>query len=102
MVWFWPSWLRRRPLALAETTIVLYSRAGCHLCDDAVAILAERKQRYGFRLDVIDVDGDARLVEQFGNCVPVVTVNGKVRFRGRIEPALLDRLLVGELGGPTR
>ena len=35
----------------------------------------------------------AQLVSQFGNCVPVVIVNGKVRFRGHINQVLLTRIL---------
>ncbi len=41
----------------------------------------------------MDVDADPQLAAQFGECVPVVTVNGKIRFRGRVNPVLLERLL---------
>jgi hypothetical protein len=41
----------------------------------------------------IDVDSDPELAAEFGESVPVVTVNGKVRFRGCVSPVLLDRLL---------
>jgi hypothetical protein len=48
-------------------------------------------------LQKIDVDCDPALVKQFGNCVPVVVIDGKVRFRGRVEPALLDRFFLANL-----
>jgi hypothetical protein len=47
-------------------------------------------------LEAIDVDGDPALVERYGLTVPVVTVNGKERFRGGVSPALLERLLRAE------
>lgn len=75
--------------------IVLYSRAGCHLCDVALELLLNRQTRYGYRLDIVDVDADPELVAKFDTCVPVVAIDGKVRFRGRIEPVLLDRQLNG-------
>jgi hypothetical protein len=43
-------------------------------------------------LDVVDVDSDAELAARYGDQVPVVVVNGKVRFRGAVNPVLLARL----------
>ncbi len=68
-------------------TVVLYSRQGCCLCDQALAILA----RHGLQPQLIDIDTQLRA--QFTNCVPVVEIDGKVRFRGRINEMLLRRLL---------
>lgn len=80
----------------AQRVIVLYSRTGCHLCDVALELLRNRQARYGYRLVIIDVDSDPELVAKFDACVPVVAIDGKVRFRGRVEPALLDRQLRGD------
>jgi hypothetical protein len=41
----------------------------------------------------VDVEGDPELAARYGDSVPVVTVNGKVRFRGRVNDVLLRRLL---------
>jgi glutaredoxin len=78
--------------------VCVYVRQGCHLCDDAERLLAERQPRYGFTVEAVDVDADPALAERYGLCVPVVTVNGRERFRGRVAPALLDRLLRAEAG----
>jgi len=69
--------------------VVLYTRAGCHLCEDAEKILAE----HGLHPSLVDIDTVPELREQFDTCVPVVEVNGKIRFRGRVDPVLLRRLL---------
>jgi hypothetical protein len=45
---------------------------------------------------IIDIDGDPALQKQFNECVPVVEINGKVRFRGRVNEVLLLRLLAME------
>lgn len=75
----------------------LYTRAGCHLCDDARAVL----ENHGVGVQAVDIDADPALREQFNTCVPVVVIDGKVRFRGRVDPVLLRRLLVagGTIGG---
>lgn len=69
--------------------VTLYSRKGCHLCDVAHELLLE----HGLQVSVVDIDGDPELLTQFNTCVPVVVMDGKVRFRGRVQPVLLKRLL---------
>jgi glutaredoxin len=92
--WLWNWW--RRPRRLARLRVVMYTRRGCHLCEEAWALLTERRQRYGFLLEAVDVDADAELKAQHGDWVPVVTFDGKVRFRGGVNRALLERLLLVE------
>ncbi len=70
-------------------SVVLYTRRGCHLCDDAAALLA----RHGLAFDSVDVDQDAELRARYDECVPVVVIDGRERFRGRIDELLLRRLL---------
>jgi glutaredoxin len=76
--------------------VVMYTRRGCHLCEVAWKRLEEARRRYGFDLTAEDVDADVQLATAYGNCVPVVTINGKVRFRGAVNPVLLERLLRAE------
>jgi len=87
--WRWP----RKASALDHLEVVLYTRPGCHLCEAAWEFLRHEQRRHGFRFTVVNVDAEPELVRQYGDCVPVVTVNGKVRFRGGINPVLWRRLL---------
>ena len=59
-------------------------------------VLKEAQRRFGFAIEEVDIDRDPDLLAKFNTEVPVVTVNGKVRFRGVVNPALLERLLVAE------
>jgi glutaredoxin len=68
---------------------VFYTRHGCHLCDEALAIL----RRQGVEPQLVDIDADPVLRERYDQCVPVVEIDGKVRFRGRVSEVLLARLL---------
>lgn len=70
-------------------SLELYTRDGCHLCDEAHDLLI----RYGLRPRLINIDFDPVLREQFTSCVPVVLIDGRIRFRGRINEVLLRRLL---------
>jgi glutaredoxin len=69
--------------------VLIYTRRNCHLCDEAKAVL----QRHGLSLEEVDIDGDAQLREQYDRCVPVVVIDGRERFRGRVDELLLRRIL---------
>jgi glutaredoxin len=70
-------------------SVVLYTRAGCHLCEEAEQMLAE----HGLRPTIVDIDASLALRERFDTCVPVVEIDGKIRFRGRVNAVLLRRIL---------
>ena len=71
---------------------ILYTRKDCHLCDDALAMLRE----HGIVPEIVDIDADSDLREAFNACVPVVKLDGKIRFRGRVNRILLRRILAGD------
>ena len=88
------TWLFGRGKRCRE--VVMYTRQGCHLCEEAWTRLKQARRRYAFVLEQIDVDGDPALAARYGEEVPVVTVNGKERFRGGVNAVLLERLLAAE------
>lgn len=73
--------------------VTLYSRAGCHLCDEMRAVVEAVRRDVPFALHVVDVDGDPKLLRAYGEEVPVLAVNGEKAFAVRVEaPALRARL----------
>lgn len=89
------SWKPSRP-GRRFRQLVLYTRAGCHLCDEA-AELIQGYSRWLPPMMMVDIDSDPNLVQQFGKCVPVIALDGKVRFRGKVNPTLLRRLIEGTM-----
>lgn len=73
-------------------TCRLYTRAECHLCEEAFSTLMQFQDALP-NIDVVDIDADPQLIRQFGESVPVVEIDGRVRFRGAVRPALLQRLI---------
>jgi glutaredoxin len=88
--------LLRRPLRAEHLTFTVYTRAQCCCCHKALDLLEDARRRSRFRIEEVDVDADPELAAKYGTSVPVVMVNGKVRFRGVVNPALLERLLTAE------
>ena len=72
--------------------VTLYTRKGCHLCDVALQTLNE----FGIDAQLIDIDEDEDLRAKFNTCIPVVEIDGKVRFRGQVNPVLLKRFLADQ------
>jgi glutaredoxin len=74
--------------------VTLYTREGCHLCDEARAALL----RHGLHPKLVDIDADLSLRQRYNDCVPVVEIDGRERFRGRVNETLLRRLLAANYG----
>lgn len=69
--------------------LVLITRAHCHLCDDALALLRE----LGAEPDLADVDSDDRLYQQFDWRVPVLMRDGRVVAEGRMTREQVKKAL---------
>ena len=74
-----------RLAAAGPLDVTLYTRAGCHLCDEVKATLARLEPRGGFTWREVDVDSDPDLQQQFTDQVPVVFIDGKKAFKYRMD-----------------
>lgn len=73
--------------------ITLYSRPGCHLCDDARVVIEEICAELGESFDEVSIDGDPELQRRFGEEIPVTFVDGRQHDFWRVDPARLRRAL---------
>jgi glutaredoxin len=76
------------------TSITIYSRHGCHLCDDAFNILEYMREELNFEINVVNIDEDPELVKLYSDQVPVIHIDGihhdfykvdPTRFRSSLE-----------------
>jgi glutaredoxin len=75
--------------------VVLYGRPGCHLCDDARAVLERVRADVAFALDEVDITADDDLHARYLERIPVVTLDGEELFEFFVdEDALVARLSV--------
>ena len=73
--------------------IDIYSRPGCHLCDEAKAVIEPLREQYAMVLRTINVESSADLENRYGSDIPVVFVNGDEAFRHRVDRFELERKL---------
>lgn len=75
--------------------VELYTRPGCHLCDDAHAVIESVRVGIPLELVIFDVTRDPVLEARYGHDVPVVLVGGRAAFRHRLDAAELRSALEG-------
>ncbi|MFZ9809470.1 MAG: glutaredoxin family protein [Candidatus Nanopelagicaceae bacterium] len=68
-----------------NTQVVIYSRANCHLCEEAEKNAREVLVEIPFDLDVIYIDGDQELERLYGEEVPVTLINGAKHDYFRVD-----------------
>ena len=70
-------------------TVVLYARPGCHLCDDARAVIEAARAEVAFVFEEVDIESDDALVRDYGLRIPVVTVDGDELFEISVDETAL-------------
>ena len=68
------------------TEITIYSRQGCHLCDDALNTLESMRKELNFEIEVIDIDQDAELIKLYSDQVPVIHIDGQHHDFYKVDP----------------
>ena len=81
------------------TTVVLYARPDCHLCDEARAVLERVRADTPFDLVERDIERDDDLHRRYLERIPVVEVAGEEAFEFFVEEAELRRRLAIVVGG---
>lgn len=76
-----------------RVTVYVKGTASCPLCEEALHDLQMIRRRRPFEMRVVAIETDPTLLSSFENDVPVVFVDGKFRFRGRVVSHILESLL---------
>jgi glutaredoxin len=78
-----------------ERTVLMYSRPGCGLCDEARRVILGVRERTPFRYEEVDISDDDALELEYGIRIPVVLVDGEERFEVRVDASELAFALRG-------
>ena len=66
--------------------LTLYSRSGCHLCEEMKAVVEAVSADYPLRLREVDIDTDPELRSRYDTEVPVLLINDRKAFKYRVSP----------------
>lgn len=80
---------------MREPRVVVLTRPGCHLCEEAKAVIATVCAETGISWAERDITGDAELTRRYTDEVPVTFVDGRQHDFWRVDPARLRAALAG-------
>ena len=72
---------------------ILYTRPGCHLCDEMKAIIARVARSTPITLEEVDISTDPTLEAQYGLEIPVLTIEGRKAAKVRVTEEALRRMI---------
>lgn len=78
---------------MSAPRVLMYGRAGCHLCDEARAVIARVCADLGEEYAEVDIDTDPALVAEYGEEIPVTLVDGRRHDFWRVSEARLRAAL---------
>ena len=92
-------WVRARSIGTVPSTVRMYSRPGCGLCDEAREVILTERERTPFAYEEVDIDGDDALELEYGIRIPVVLVDGDELFELHVDRrAFADAVRGGRSG----
>ena len=87
---------------MSSPRVTLYGKPGCHLCDDARAVVARVCAELGEEYAEVDITTDAELQRRFGEEIPVTFVDGEQHDFWRVDPRRLADALRRRPPTPAR
>ena len=66
--------------------VTLFGKPGCHLCDDARAVVERLRAELSFELEEVDVSLDPALERRYGERIPLLTLDGEELFEYFVDP----------------
>ena len=71
---------------MRKAHVIVYSRPGCHLCDEAKAAIEKSNCSDRFTLEEVNIESDNELLRKYKYDIPVITIDGEEAFRHRVDP----------------
>ena len=68
-----------------KLAVTFYTKAGCHLCDEAREMLEELAEQHDYTLTEKDIRGDMALFELYRYRIPVIVIDQDILLEGRID-----------------
>jgi len=84
-----------------KTHVIIYTRPGCHLCDEAKQAIASAHCADEYTLEEINIESDPALLSSYRYDIPVITINGTEAFRHRLTSQAFRERLLSKATPPT-
>ena len=80
---------------MSKPHVIIYSRPGCHLCDEAKASILSAGCTDQFTLEEVNIESDDELLRKYKYDIPVIAIDGAETFIHRVDPKDFIRVILG-------
>jgi len=80
---------------MSKPHVIIYSRPGCHLCDEAKAVIMSAGCSDRFTLEEVNIESDDELLRKYKYDIPVIAIDGVETFIHRVNPQDFIRVICG-------
>ena len=80
---------------MSKPHVIIYSRPGCHLCDDAKTAILSAGCNNLFTFEEVNIESDEALLTKYKYDIPVITIDGVETFIHRVDAKEFIRVIRG-------
>jgi glutaredoxin len=80
---------------MSKPHVIVYSRPGCHLCDEAKAAILSAGCSDRFTFEEVNIESDEELLRKYQYDIPVIAIDGVETFIHRVDPRDFIRIIRG-------
>ena len=80
-------------LTPTKAHVIIYSRPGCHLCEEAKQAIDAARCANEYTLEEINIESDRALLQRYRYDIPVIMINDEEAFRHRLTAEEFRRRL---------
>ena len=84
---------------MTKPQVIVYSRPGCHLCDEAKAAILSAVPSGSISIAEVNIENHPALLEKYRYDIPVVLIDGEEIFRHRVDTERFRALMQMKLDG---
>ena len=78
---------------MTTAAVTVYTKPGCHLCEEALRTLTQLQAQTPFALEEVNIQHDPALLARYGEQIPVVLLNGELLFEYTVNEDKLRKKL---------
>ena len=86
---------------MAKPQVILYTRPGCHLCEDARQAMAAADCSDSYTLTEVNIETGPVLLDLYKNDIPVVTIDGAQVFKHRVDAKAFRKIVLSRSVGKS-
>ena len=86
---------------MSKVQVILYTRPGCHLCDEARRAIEASGCDGAYDLTEVNIESSEQLLDEYRNDIPVIVIDGEEAFRHKVNAEEFRKICQGHVMKPA-